>query len=221
MNGSRLPALIFPVLGFGSDLGSALALGLFPDLTAARLVIWRPGYDVTTLFLFAKRHIAGGFILGLVSLTSSPNHSLSESVVSGGRLSKTHKFPCITPRDSGRQSARPISYLAQPDFRLPHHPDDMFEPPSRFFITRHAFPHTFTLSNPVPSPLRPARASQFYDTDTTDNSSSSPLLPPPPRRAGWWMPAAVAACLPVQPWAGQVRSLHQTDLRKDAFFEAI
>lgn len=47
------------------------------------------------------------------------------------------------------------------------------------------------------------------------------LFYPPPRRAGWWMPAAVAACLPVQPWAGQVWSLHQTDLRKDAFFEAI
>lgn len=68
--------LIFPVLGFGSDLGSALALGLFPDLTAARLVIWRAGYDVTTLFLFAKRHFAGVFIFGLVSLTPSPNHSL-------------------------------------------------------------------------------------------------------------------------------------------------
>lgn len=219
--------LIFPVLGFGSDLGSALALGLFPDLTAARLVIWRAGYDVTTLFLFAKRHFAGVFIFGLVSLTPSPNHSLphqtthslSESVFSDGRLSRTLKFPCNTPRDLGRRSAGPIPYLAQPDFRLPHHPDDMFEPPSRFFITRHAFPHTFTLANPVSSPLRPARASQFYDTDTTDNSSSSPLLPS--RRAGWWMPAAVAACLPVQPSAGQVWSLHQTDLRKDAFFEAI
>lgn len=70
--------LIFPVLGFGSDLGSALALGLFPDLTAARLVIWRAGYDVTTLFLFAKRHFAGVFYFrpGFThSLTEPPTPS--------------------------------------------------------------------------------------------------------------------------------------------------
>jgi hypothetical protein len=165
-------------------------------------------------FLFAKRHFAGVFILGLVSLTSSPNHSLTGSGFSSGRPSMTQVS--ITPRDLGRRSAVPISYLAQPDFRL--QPRRHVRPPISIFITRHAFT-ILSLANPVSSPPRPARASQFYDTDTTDNSSSSPLLPL--RRAGWWMPAAVAACLPVQFSAGQVWSLHQTDLRKDAFFEAI